>query len=282
MAFTIWRVFFFQSNNYQISAIEFIGRYTPIHYCWLINRPGIKFHYRRLACLEPDFQSTKCAFITDTDYPNLLADSFGHVRFSMFYHAEGSDIINLILKKKQITRNNGDGKQFYWEVSALLVGGIPFWIANLPLTLVFPWNRFTLALMPGSVLLIVGLLEVFIRTSRQKVILVSILISLAAGWQFYNANTFRREWELSRDFFWQLSWRVPGLKPNTLLLTHEFPFKYYSDNSLTAPINWMYAPDFRWQTDALYVELSVGSVEEKSAICETGSTGQPDIPRFHI
>ena len=130
-------------------------------------------------------------------------------------------------------------------VLSLLAGGIPFWIANLPLTLVFPWNRFTLALMTGSVLLLVGLLEVFIRTSRQKIVLCTILVSLAAGWQFYNANTFRREWELSRDFFWQLSWRVPGLKPNTLLLTHEFPFKYYSDNSLTAPINWMYAPDFQ-------------------------------------
>jgi hypothetical protein len=129
-------------------------------------------------------------------------------------------------------------------VLALLVGGIPFWIANLPLTLVFPWNRFTLALMFGSVLLLIGLFEIFIRTSKQKIILLSVFIGLAAGWQFYTANTFRREWEQSRDFFWQLAWRAPGIKPNTLLLTHEFPFRYYSDNSLTAPLNWMYAPDF--------------------------------------
>jgi hypothetical protein len=125
-----------------------------------------------------------------------------------------------------------------------LVGGIPFWIANLPLTLVFPWNRFTLALMFGSVLMMIGLLEIFIRTSKQKIVILSIFIGLAAGWHFYTANTFRREWEQSRDFFWQLAWRAPGIKPNTLLLTHEFPFRYYSDNSLTAPLNWMYAPEF--------------------------------------
>ncbi len=34
------------------------------------------------------------------------------------------------------------------------------------------------------------------------------------------------------------------LKKDTLLLTAELPFVYFSDNSLTAPLNWIYAPDF--------------------------------------
>jgi hypothetical protein len=46
-----------------------------------------------------------------------------------------------------------------------------------------------------------------------------------------------------QNFFWQLSWRVPGLKPGTSLLTNDIPLRYYSDNSLTAPLNWTYAPD---------------------------------------
>ena len=30
------------------------------------------------------------------------------------------------------------------------------------------------------------------------------------------------------------------MKPETMLVAYELPFRYYSDNSLTAPINWSY------------------------------------------
>ncbi len=42
---------------------------------------------------------------------------------------------------------------------------------------------------------------------------------------------------------WQLSWRIPGLEKGTTLLTNDIPLRYYSDNSLTAALNWMYAPE---------------------------------------
>ena len=42
-------------------------------------------------------------------------------------------------------------------------------------------------------------------------------------------------------FFQQISWRVPSLENNTILVTEELPLLYYSDNSLTAALNWLYA-----------------------------------------
>lgn len=47
---------------------------------------------------------------------------------------------------------------------------------------------------------------------------------------------------MQKAFFWQLAWRAPGLQPGTALLTSDLPFTYYSDNSLSAPLNWTYAP----------------------------------------
>ncbi len=44
-------------------------------------------------------------------------------------------------------------------------------------------------------------------------------------------------------FLWQLSWSIPGLEKGTTLLTNDIPLRYYSDNTLTAPLNWMYAPE---------------------------------------
>ncbi len=58
-----------------------------------------------------------------------------------------------------------------------------------------------------------------------------------------NAMDFKHDWDTFKDFFWQLSWRIPDLEENTIVLTTNFPLKYYSDNSLTAPLNWTYAPE---------------------------------------
>jgi hypothetical protein len=128
---------------------------------------------------------------------------------------------------------------------ALCVGGIPFWLTNLPIGLDFPWDRFTLAMMFGSCLLVAGLIDWLTRTRLQKVVIFGVLIGLASGLHINYANLFRREWNAQLQFFWQLSWRAPAIKPNTLLLTAELPFVYFSDNSLTAPLNWIYAPEYR-------------------------------------
>jgi len=73
-------------------------------------------------------------------------------------------------------------------------------------------------------------------------VITALLISFAVGAHFETANTFRREWENQGNFFWQLSWRAPAIRPGTLLLTYDLPFQYDTDYSLTAPLNWMYAP----------------------------------------
>jgi hypothetical protein len=39
-----------------------------------------------------------------------------------------------------------------------------------------------------------------------------------------------------------MTWRAPGIKPNTLILMNE-DLLFYADNSISAPLNWIYAPD---------------------------------------
>jgi len=137
-----------------------------------------------------------------------------------------------------------------WSRQALWVGflglffaGWPFWITDLPLTLSFPWDRFTLAFMLGSSIFLVGLVDWGLSGRLQKVIVLSLIIGMSVGTHLQNANTYRREWLSLGDFFWQLTWRAPSLKTGTLVITHTLPFTYYSDNSLTAPLNWTYAPN---------------------------------------
>jgi hypothetical protein len=70
------------------------------------------------------------------------------------------------------------------------------------------------------------------------------LIALGIGQQFFNANIFRRDWEKQQEILWQLSWRAPGLQPDTVLITDELPLDYETDLSFTAPINWMYGSEY--------------------------------------
>lgn len=129
-------------------------------------------------------------------------------------------------------------------VLALLLAGIPFWVTNLPIGLEFPWDRFTLAMMFGSSLLIAGLVDLLARTHLQKAVILGILIGFSSGLHLQYSNLYRREWNMQSDFFRQLTWRAPAIEENTVLLTAELPFVYFSDNSLTAPLNWIYAPEF--------------------------------------
>ncbi|MCU0488019.1 MAG: hypothetical protein MUE67_03590 [Anaerolineales bacterium] len=136
-------------------------------------------------------------------------------------------------------------------IFALLIGGWPFWVTNLPIDLYFPWDRFNLAMMFGASLAFAGLVawrrpQSLRRVSaRQGALILAVLAGLATSFHFYNAHLYRQEWAAQRDFFWQLAWRAPQIKPGTLLLTSRLPFRYYSDNSLTAPLNLIYAPENR-------------------------------------
>jgi len=126
---------------------------------------------------------------------------------------------------------------------SLLAAGIPIWMTNLRIELFFPWDRFTLAMMLGASLLFAGTVEAFTKTRLQSVVIIAIAVGLAAGMHFNNALAYRKEFIMQRDFFWQLSWRAPVIKPGTVLLMPEMPFNYNWDNSLTSPLNWIYDPE---------------------------------------
>jgi hypothetical protein len=96
-------------------------------------------------------------------------------------------------------------------------------------------------MMIGGSIFIVGLLEFIFGNSTYKMYAVSIIIALGIGQQFFDANIFRRDWATQKEIYWQLAWRVPALKPNTVILTDQMPIDYETDISFTAPINWLYA-----------------------------------------
>lgn len=239
IAFLIWRVLIFKFPTYQPTLIAETVKNPTFEVLTLLNN-----------ILQSVFDSGWLAWISTFRFPNLFDFTarstmlvWGVILISIpaiwhfFYRFLPSE-------DQQDNQTNSWGKQaFILGIIALVSCGWPFWITNLPVQLHFPYDRFTLAFMVGSCFLIVGLIDWGIHYHWQKALILAIFISMAIGANIENANSYRREWLVLKDFFWQLTWRAPGLKDGTSVFTKYFPLSYYSDNSLTAPLNWTYAPD---------------------------------------
>lgn len=164
--------------------------------------------------------------------------------------------------------DTSNGKTAAFAISALtigiagiLLGRLPSFAAGLPLTLQSSNDRFMISMMIGGSLFITGLVEFIIRNDRIKTLVFAVLIALGIGQQFFNANIFRRDWLKQQDLYWQLAWRIPALEPGTLLLTDQLPVDYETDLSFTAPLNWIYAPDYTRSTvpyALIYTEKRLG------------------------
>ena len=120
--------------------------------------------------------------------------------------------------------------------------GAPFWLTGLTISLAHPASRFTLPFMLAVSLIVVGLVE-FIPLKARYFVLAAI-IGLSAGRQFLWSTDYLRNWQAQKNLFWQMNWRAPNLKPGTLVLMNQV-LDFYADNSLSAPLNWIYAPDTR-------------------------------------
>jgi hypothetical protein len=119
--------------------------------------------------------------------------------------------------------------------------GVPFWFTGLTISLAHPASRFTLPFMFSVCLIIVGMIDL-IKLPHMQYGLLALLIALAVGRQFLWSTDYLRDWQAQKNLFWQMTWRAPGLKPNTLVLMNE-KLSFYADNSLSAPLNWIYAPE---------------------------------------
>jgi hypothetical protein len=119
--------------------------------------------------------------------------------------------------------------------------GAPFWSTGLSISLAHPASRFTLPFMLAAGLIVAGLIDL-ISAARLRYILLALLIGFAAGRQFLWSTDYLRDWQAHKNLFWQMTWRAPGLKPNTVVLMNE-ELTFYADNSLSAPLNWIYVPN---------------------------------------
>ena len=128
-------------------------------------------------------------------------------------------------------------------LAALLLGGAPFWLTGLPVGLVYQNSRFTLPFLLGLCLLVSAMLWLLPLSNHIKTIPLVVLVALSAAYQVQIGDSYRRDWVQQTNLFWQMAWRIPALRHGTSLVINNYPMTHVSDNSLSAPLNDIYAPD---------------------------------------
>jgi hypothetical protein len=235
----VWRAFFFtyQTHNYQIGILEQM-RQQP----WqtLTSLAGTVFGDISRVSIG--------AWVLPFHLPDAVV--LGTRTTLLYAMLVIASALGLALWLLLYRRDPQDGQQKTWGwqpmvvgIAGLMIAGWPFWLTSLPVGLHYPQSRFTQPFMLPVSLLLGGLLALVPLKRWMKVILLAAALGMAVGWQFQVGNAYRRDWTLQKTLFWQMSWRMPQLKPGTILVANDTPIDYASDNSLVAPLNWMYAPD---------------------------------------
>lgn len=239
-----WRLFLYegQTTHYQFNLLASLAAApiktlldlgcTLVKSIWIVNLP---------AWLK--------AFSIPT--PSIL----GWRLFALWSMVTGGLAAGLTVTLLQVRDEPSDGQRGNKEAIAAgllicLIAGWPFYLIGQPPTLAFPMNRFTIPFMLGASLLLAGLLAWLPIKPWSKVLLVAFIIAFSAGRQVQWSDEYRRAWSTQKNLFWQMAWRMPGIYPGTMLIMNEDAISYYSDNSLSTPLNWIYAPENR--SDELY------------------------------
>jgi hypothetical protein len=146
----------------------------------------------------------------------------------------------LFVDRSQRTGRAAVGQMFLLGLTAWLFAGGSFWLVGIEPQLHFSADRFTLPFMLGSSLMIVALISPLNARPRLQYGLLALLIAFSIGKQFETNIAYVRDWDVHQDLFWQMSWRIPALETNTAIISNDLPVTYFSDNSLSGPLNWIY------------------------------------------
>lgn len=240
LAFALWRAFFFESMNH---AVALTGQLSTS--LWRVLLKGLG----KVIQAAVDAVVTAWTQVIDlANYPSLGSTALILIVLALF-------VFLVLIWWLRSTSESGDSpteengglwsRQSFWLGSfSLLVAVIPFWAADLEVSTTYPYDRFLLAYLFGSCLLVVGLINQFSRNHTLQVVFLSVLVAAGVAFQVNHSVRYKNLAAYQEELIWQLVWRAPDLQPGTTLVTHTLPnLEYLSGNAIASQLNWIYSPE---------------------------------------
>lgn len=248
---TFWRTFFFEFQNasYPFVLLDKLRTdfFTGILY--FLNQILLSF-WRTV------FESWLMPFLT------IGSTGFGPLTLTLMLVLLFSSILltGMYLYAFKADDSNGSdfAKRAVWVGLAFwFLSGGSVWIIGIVPQFNFSLDRFMLPFMLGSSILLASLIAL-IKNPRLQMILVALLVGFAGSRHFRLEEIYRSDWLTQQELFTQMSERIPGLAKGTIILANDIPVTYYSDNSLTGPLNWIYSPPGEMNVMLYFASIRVG------------------------
>lgn len=136
------------------------------------------------------------------------------------------------------------GPQAFWlGLAAFLAGGLPVWVIGKQVSGGGGFdNRFALGFLPGAILLVLALTITLVQV-RWRGWFFAFLLLTGIFTQIFTINTYRRETANLRNYFWQLAWRAPQIRPGTAILAGYVPSPVLPDYDASFALALLYAEE---------------------------------------
>jgi hypothetical protein len=94
----------------------------------------------------------------------------------------------------------------------------------------------------GGVIILVAGLVLMLKPNFRRLGLLA-LIGVSVSTQLLNARDWEKFWDYQRETWWQLTWRAPDIKSNTLVMTYlSVGYALQQDYEIWGPVNLIYRP----------------------------------------
>ena len=124
----------------------------------------------------------------------------------------------------------------------VILAMLPFWLTGFSIYQKNQlWSeRLALAAMPGAAMLLVGGVYALADRNRQRFLILGALFGLGVGMQAQIARNFQASWDKQEEFYWQLHWRAPALKPGTMIVSDQEILFYMGIYPTAFALNMLY------------------------------------------
>jgi hypothetical protein len=134
---------------------------------------------------------------------------------------------------------SSDGHAILIGFIALATGLVPIWLIGITSFSSTFSDRFAFPALFGSAIILVNVVRLLITSPRNRMIIYSLLISLAVVFQIKVQNDFRLAWKELKNIHTQLLWRAPDIMSETSLVSYG-RWSFMADNNAAILINSIY------------------------------------------
>ncbi len=262
IGFLLWRVFFFQSERgatdigSQFDQFKELPLATGVR--WML---GLATN-----SLDVMFLAWGIPFSQMIGYISRLRDLFIGVACAIAI----SLLVIWVMRRLDSGEKLESAESRDWRMEVLWFGVIFVIAGVLPVILVnrgvdFPrTSRYALASSAGSALIFVSILY-FLPSKLVRWSLTALLLTIAVFTHQANAIRLANNTASTRSFWWQVSWRVPQLKPGTTLIANYPLASIEEDYFVWGPASLIYYPEAR-STEKINVEISAAVLNKYSIL----------------